>query len=77
MHTCSWYMRKYVNDAQSRGATPIIVSPIPRNIWNADGTVVRNRPGYGLWAQAAAEEASAHFFDLNDIVTLSGTDKSE
>lgn len=68
VHTYGWYMRKYVNDAQAQGATSIIVSPIPRNIWNADGTVVRNRPGYGLWAQEAAKETGAYFIDLNDIV---------
>src|SRR5690349_4533210 len=31
VHTYGWYMRKYANDVKARGATPIILSLVPRN----------------------------------------------
>ena len=28
-----WYLRRFVREAKSKGATPILVSLIPRNLW--------------------------------------------
>ncbi|HET8656432.1 MAG TPA: rhamnogalacturonan acetylesterase [Longimicrobiaceae bacterium] len=67
VYTYGHYMRKYATDAKARGATPIILSPIPRNVWN-HGKVVRNDRDYGLWAKQAAKETGAKFIDLNAIV---------
>lgn len=62
-----WYIRKYITDAQEKGAIPIVLSHTPRNQWNANGTVKRNADSYGKWTREAAEATGACFIDLNDI----------
>ena len=68
IHTYGWYMRKYVTDARAKGAASIVLSPIPRNIWTADGKVARNSNDYGLWASQAAKAGGAAFVDLNALI---------
>lgn len=67
VHTYGWYLRKYVTDTRAKGATPIVLSQVPRNIWR-EGRVARESTGYGKWAREAAEQGGATFVDLNDIV---------
>ncbi|MGA2798374.1 MAG: glycoside hydrolase family 2 TIM barrel-domain containing protein, partial [Thermoguttaceae bacterium] len=67
VHTYGWYMRKYVADAKAHGATPIVLSQIPRNMWT-DGKVNRVSNDYGKWAAEAAKQGGAFFIDLNEIV---------
>jgi len=68
VHTFGWYMRKYVNDVKARGATPIVLSLVPRNSWK-DGKVVRSTgDNYGGWAQQVAEALGAVFVDDNEII---------
>ncbi|MDH7598784.1 MAG: GDSL-type esterase/lipase family protein [Sedimentisphaerales bacterium] len=67
VHTYGWYIRKYIKDTKAKGATPIVLSPIPRNIW-ADGKVVRASSDYGKWAAEAAAMEGALFVDLNEII---------
>ena len=67
VHTYGWYMRKYCSDAKAKGATPIVLSLIPRTIWK-DGKVTRASNDYGKWAAEAAKAEDAHFVDLNGIV---------
>ncbi len=67
VHTYGWYMRKYIADAKAKGATPIVLSPVPRNMWR-DGTVIRASNDYGKWAAEAAKAEGAAFIDLNDLV---------
>lgn len=62
-----WYIRKYITDAQEKGAIPIVLSHTPRNQWNKDGSVKRNADTYGKWTREAAEATGACFIDLNDI----------
>ena len=66
VHTYGWYMHKYVADTKAKGATPIILSPIPRKIWK-DGKVVRASGDYGKWAAEVAKSEGAAFVDLNEI----------
>ncbi len=74
VHTFGWYMRKYVNDEKARGATPIVLSLVPRNSWK-DGKVVRSTgDNYGGWAQQVAEALGAVFVDDNEIIA-SGLEK--
>jgi rhamnogalacturonan acetylesterase len=69
VHTYGWYMSTYIDDAKAKGATPIIVSPIPRDIWSADGkTVNRNTNDYGGWSKQVAATENIPFVDLNAIV---------
>jgi lysophospholipase L1-like esterase len=67
VHTYGWYLRKYLADAKAKGATPIVCSPIPRNMWK-DGKVNRASNDYGKWAAEAARQGGAEFIDLNDII---------
>jgi rhamnogalacturonan acetylesterase len=67
VHSYGWYMRKYVNDAKSRGAIPVICSPVPRNN-RKDGRY--NRSEYGSWAKQIAEEAGACFIDLQELIAV-------
>jgi alpha-galactosidase len=67
VHTYGWYLRQYIAGAQAKGATPIVVSQIPRNIWK-DGKVGRESIGYGKFAGEAAAEGGAAFLDLNENV---------
>jgi acetyl esterase/lipase/lysophospholipase L1-like esterase len=69
VHTFGWYMRKFVADTKAKGATPIVLSPVPRNIW-IDGKVERMAPTYGGWAAAIAKAQNAFFIDLNEIVAV-------
>lgn len=67
VHTFGWYLRRYIADAKAKGATPIVLSLIPRNDWK-DGKVLRAFPGYGQMAKDAAQSGGAAFVDLNSIV---------
>jgi len=66
IHTYGWYLRQYVKDAKSRGATIIICSPAPRNTWS-EGRIKRGFDGYAEWAAAAAKQSGALFIDLNTL----------
>jgi lysophospholipase L1-like esterase len=64
-----WYLRKYVADAKAKGATPIVLSLIPRNRRGEDGKVFRSGTNdYGQWAKEAAQAEKVAFIDLNSIV---------
>ncbi len=68
VHTYGWYMRRYIADAKSKHATPLVLSPVPRNIWTDTHTVARAGNDYGKWAQEAAQAENVAFVDLNDII---------
>jgi lysophospholipase L1-like esterase len=67
VHTYGWYLRKFIADANARGATPIVCSLVPRKIWK-DGKIVRASDSYGKWAAEVAAGESAGLVDLNEIV---------
>ncbi|MEO7319441.1 MAG: rhamnogalacturonan acetylesterase [Chthoniobacteraceae bacterium] len=67
VHSYGWYLRKYIADAKAKGATLVVLSQIPRNIWKNE-KVSRAAGGYGKWAKEAAAAGGALFLDLNEIV---------
>ena len=67
VHSYGWYLRKFIADTKAKGATPVVLSQIPRNIWK-DGKVSRAAGDYGKWAREAAAAGGALFLDLNEIV---------
>jgi rhamnogalacturonan acetylesterase len=67
VHTYGWYMKKYIQETQSKGAVPVVLSMIPRNIWK-DGKVERASEMYGKWAKEVAEQNEVYFIDLNELV---------
>lgn len=69
VHSYGWYLRQYINEAKSKGAHPIIVSPIPRNDWK-NNKVIRNNNNYGLWTKQIAEEYELPYIDLNEKMAV-------
>lgn len=67
VHTYGWYLRSFIRDTKAKGATPIVVSMIPRREWDANGKIVTADKDYGLWAKQVAEQEGAIFIDLNGI----------
>jgi lysophospholipase L1-like esterase len=59
-------LRKFVNDAKSKGAIPIIASMIPRNEFR-EGKVIRANNDYGKWSAEVAAQTGTFFVDLNSI----------
>ena len=66
VHTYGSYLRRFIADARAAGAAPIVLSPVPRKIWN-DGRIVRSED-YGRWAAEVALSEHVPFVDLNQIV---------
>jgi rhamnogalacturonan acetylesterase len=66
VHTYGWYLKKFIKEAKSKGARPIICSMIPRNQF-VDGKVKRANNDFGKWAKEVAESEGVFFIDLNAI----------
>ncbi len=66
VYTYGHYMRKYVVDTKAKGAIPIILSPVPRNNFNKDGKIEKDK--YGVWANEVSKQTGAYFIDLNTTV---------
>jgi lysophospholipase L1-like esterase len=67
VHTYGWYLRKYIADTRTKGATPIVCSQIPRKVWE-DGRIVRSQSTYAGWAGQVARSEKAPFIDLNELI---------
>ncbi|WP_460920750.1 rhamnogalacturonan acetylesterase [Pontibacter brevis] len=67
VHSYGWYLRQFIAEVKAKGATPIVLSPVPRNTWN-NGKPNRNDQDYGKWAAEAAKQGDAVFIDLNKII---------
>lgn len=67
VHSYGWYLRDYIADAKAAGATPVVLSPVPRNIWK-NGKVARASNDYGKWAAEAARQGGAPFVELNELI---------
>lgn len=61
-----WYIRKFVMDAREKGATAIVLSHTPRNIFD-NGKISRNTDSFGAWSKQAASQSGACYIDLNKI----------
>ncbi|MDF9827596.1 rhamnogalacturonan acetylesterase [Ereboglobus sp. PH5-10] len=71
VHSYGWYIRNYVATAKSKGAIPVVCSPVPRKSWDSESAsakINRASGSYGLWARQAAEQSGALFVDLNEII---------
>lgn len=68
VHSYGWYMSKMVSEAKAGGATVIVLSPVPRNRWTADGKMVRNLDNYTMLSKKVAQSEGVTFVDLNAII---------
>ena len=66
VHTYGWYMRKFIKEAKSKGAIPIVCSLVPRNRWDGDQVVVE--AAYPTWAEQVAKQEGAYYINLNQII---------
>lgn len=66
VRTFGWYLRTFVREAKAKGATVVLLSPVPRNRWK-DGKVERASEDYGKWSRETAEKEKVFFVDLNEI----------
>ena len=67
VYSFGFYLRGYAKSVIAHGATPIIVSPIPKRGF-INGGARRGFDGYRDWAKEAAEQSGAYFLDLNTRV---------
>lgn len=67
VHTYGWYLRKFIKEAKAKGAIPIVLSLIPRNIFK-NGKVLRADQDFGKWAAEVAQQEQVNFIDLNKII---------
>ena len=67
VQTYGWHLRKFIREARSRGATPVVCSLVPRKTW-VDGKIVRSADTYAGWARQVATEEGVGFVDLNERV---------
>ncbi|TDN35897.1 rhamnogalacturonan acetylesterase [Hymenobacter sp. UV11] len=66
VNTYGWYLRKFIQEAKAKGATPIVCSMIPRNEWK-DGKVIRADQDFGKWAAEVARQEGVAFINLNEL----------
>jgi lysophospholipase L1-like esterase len=67
VHTFGWYMRKMIAETKAKGATPILLSLTPRNLWK-DGKLERGSGHYREWIKELAQKAGIEFIDITRIV---------
>lgn len=67
VHTYGWYIRKYVRDTIAKGATPIVMSLTPRNVWK-DGHIEVGVSDYRAWGRTVASEEKVAFVDVSAIM---------
>jgi rhamnogalacturonan acetylesterase len=67
VHAYGWYIRKFIRDTKAKGATPIVVSMIPRREWDKEDKIILANKDYGLWAKQVAEQEGVAFIDINTI----------
>ena len=66
VHTFGWYMSRYVSDARARGATVVLLSPVPhRDVWEQG----RDFATFAEWDRQVAEREGALFADLTMVVS--------
>jgi lysophospholipase L1-like esterase len=65
VHTFGWYMARYVADAKAKGATVVLVAPVPhRDRWQEG----RDFAAFADWDRQVAEANGALFLDLTLLV---------
>lgn len=64
--TYGQYLRQYIADVRAAGATPILVTPMPRNRWQ-DGKPVGTADTYARWATEVAAAEGVDIIDLDSL----------
>jgi rhamnogalacturonan acetylesterase len=67
VHSFGWYLRRFIVQAKSKGATVIVCSSVPRNKWIED-KLIRNENGFPSWAMEVAKAEDVASIDLNTLI---------
>ncbi|WP_143873103.1 rhamnogalacturonan acetylesterase [Catenovulum sediminis] len=63
------YLRKMIGEALAFGVKPIIVTPVPRKIWQKDTAQIKlDNERYPLWAKQVARQSGTTLIDLHNQV---------
>lgn len=66
VHSFGWYMATYVADARAKGATVVILSPVPhRDRWQTG----RDFADFAAWDQSVAQASGARYIDLTMLIS--------
>ncbi len=68
-HTSPWstypqYLRQYIDGARARGAHPVLISPLCRRHFDADGLLINTHGDYPRAMEALAVREQVPFIDL-------------
>jgi lysophospholipase L1-like esterase len=67
VHSFGWYLKRYITDAQAKGAKVVVLSPIPhKDRWKPEQP--RDFEHYAAWGEQVARAQGAHFIDLTLLV---------
>jgi lysophospholipase L1-like esterase len=61
------YLRRYIADIRAKGATPILCTLVPRNIWQ-DDRIARPANSHADWARAVAAAEHVPLVDLHERI---------
>jgi lysophospholipase L1-like esterase len=67
VRTFGAYLRKYVADLRAKGATPVLCSLVPRNIWK-DGKIARTANSHADWTREVAAAEHVPFLALHETI---------
>ena len=63
-----WYLARYISDAKAKGASVVILSPVPhKDRWQAGQP--RDFENYAAWGEQVARANGAQFIDLTLLIT--------
>jgi pectinesterase len=63
------YLSRYVDEARALGAKPVLITPLVRRLYNADGTIRTSQTAYVEAVRALAAEKRVPLVDLHAIST--------
>lgn len=67
VYSFGWYLKKMIQDAREKGATPILLSLTPRNEWPDGKHIERRNDSYGKWYREVVMATGVTFIDVHNI----------
>ena len=67
VHTFGWYLRQFIAEARSKGATPVLLSLTVKNIWD-NGKIIRRQGDYGDWSEAIGRQCGVAFIEVAGMI---------
>ena len=67
VHTYGWYLNRYIDETLERKAIPVVITPVPRNVWR-DGKLTTANQVHVEWARTIAATRHVPLLDLNHLV---------